>query len=114
MQVNFTDMVPFCDVLENVRRLWSQTGYHLLSLSFEVVTSMQQQFSFMLPSGSVLCQISVVCISSWKAVKKRKKRKKEKSDLVFVRIPANVLKRYNWFIRLERSISIIIHTQTTD
>lgn len=34
----------------------------------------------MLPSGSVMSQISVVCISSWKAVKK--------TDLVFVRIPA--------------------------
>lgn len=31
---------------------------------------------------------------------------------MFVGIVANVLKRCNWFIRLERSISVIIHTQT--
>lgn len=41
-----------------------------------MLAGLQQQSSFKLPSGSESCQISVVEISSWKAVKKKKKKRR--------------------------------------
>lgn len=60
-----------CECGQRTTDKTSCCGYHLLSSSFEVLTGLQQQLSLKLPSGSELCQISVVEISSWKAVKNR-------------------------------------------